>query len=93
MVCDGRGVRKQEPHEAQGLNEAPGCSEREGVWRYSARSSTWSRRVSALPGAHVDVRVTGEGGEAIMETPRWLVVLFLGTALVALVVLVLYFLV
>jgi hypothetical protein len=36
------------------------------------------------------VRVTGEGGEAMIETPRWLVVLFLGIALVALVVLVLY---
>ena len=49
------------------------------------------RRASALPD-DVDVRVTGEGGEAMIETPRWLVVLFLGIALVALVVLVLYLL-
>jgi hypothetical protein len=41
----------------------------------------------------VDVMVTREGGEAMMETPRWLVVLFLGSALAALVVPVLYFLV
>jgi hypothetical protein len=40
----------------------------------------------------VGVRVTGEGGEAMIETPRWLVVLFLGIALVGLVVLIRFFL-
>jgi hypothetical protein len=38
------------------------------------------------------VRVTREGGEAMIETPRWLVVLFLGAASVALIALILYLL-
>jgi hypothetical protein len=32
------------------------------------------------------------GGKVMLETPRWLVMFFFGTALVALVALVLYFL-
>jgi hypothetical protein len=47
--------------------------------------------VSTLP-SDVDVRVTRKGGEAMIETPRWLVVLFVGAALALLVVLVLLFL-
>jgi hypothetical protein len=46
--------------------------------------------VGAIPHAARN-SVAGEG-EVMLETPRWLVVLLLGTALVALIVLVLYFL-